>query len=207
MTKMTILKRRNNIDEIWKPVAGFEGRYDVSNTGEVFSRLTNKILKHNITPSGYHSVELFRETGKSSRMLIHRIVATAFLPNPFGYPQINHIDENKANNNVANLEWCSAKYNMNYGEMAKKRHSLIDYTPMWRKELARKNGKSACKPVIQYSKSGDFIARFESAKEAARETGINASHIGECCQGHKVKSAGGYVWKYERSEDLRASRA
>lgn len=185
----------------WRDVVGYEGLYSVSNTGEVFSHITNRALKHNITSTGYHTVELFKRNGeKSKRVLVHRLVAAAFLPNSFNYPQVNHLDENKDNNSADNLEWCTAKHNMNYGKMAKIRHTLIDYSAPWRKELARKNGKAVSRPVDQFDKNGKLIASYESAKEASRQTGANASHILECCAGKRYKTVKGFIWKYRKVE-------
>ena len=143
----------------------------------------------------YPTVQLFKN-GKVKCVSIHRLVAEAFIPNPLGLSQINHKDENKHNFSVDNLEWCDAKYNMNYGNGAKMRHLKIDYSTEQRKEIARSNGRSTSKAVIQSSS-----ICYESAKEASRITGINASHIAECCK-HKRKSAGGYTWEYERRDDL-----
>ena len=181
----------------WRDVVGYEGLYSVSNAGEIFSHITNKVLKHNVSPNGYHTVELFKRNGeKSKRVLVHRLVAMAFLQNTFNYPQVNHIDENKENNCANNLEWCTAKHNMNYGNMAKIRHTLIDYTTENRKDIARKNGKAVSKPVEQFSVDGLYIASYPSAAEAGRITGISKSHIGECCNGNRYKTVGGYIWKF-----------
>ena len=186
--------------EIWKPVVGYEGLYEVSNMGRVKSLFRyKKELKPNYC-TNYPTVQLFKD-GKVKCMLIHRLVAEAFIPNPLNLPQVNHIDENKHNFSVDNLEWCDAEYNMNYGYGAKTRHSKINYSNEERKEISRKNGKKACKPVIQSSS-----IRYESAREASKITGINAAHIAECCK-HKRAIAGGYTWEYERSDDLSVSLA
>lgn len=189
--------------EEWRPVVGYEGLYEVSNTGKVKSLFRyKKVLKPSITRNGYCIAELFKnKTGKM--MSVHRLVAMAFVPNPNNLPQVNHIDENKCNNCVENLEWCSAKYNMNFGTSKIRRAKNTDYTKPVYAENARKNGKKVCKPVAQFTKSGEFVRSYESGKEAHRETGINHSHILECCA-EKVKTAGGYVWKYERNDDLLA---
>lgn len=146
------------------------------------------------------SVELFKDK-KGKKFLVHRLVALAFIPNPNCLPQVNHKDENRANNDVDNLEWCSAKYNMNYGMGAKTRHLKIDYSKPSYALNARANGKKVSRPVAQYGRDGSFICDYESGKEAHRKTGINHSHILECCAG-KVKTAGGYIWEYKRSDDL-----
>lgn len=185
--------------EVWKPVAGYEGLYEVSNLGHVRSLYRyKKQLKPTASKAGYLLVDL-----KGKKFSVHRLIAIAFLPNPEGYPQVNHKDENKQNNCVENLEWCTAKYNMNYGEGAKKRSSKIDYTKPCFKENAIKNGAKVSRPVLQLSKDGVLLNRYSSGKEAHRQTGINHSHILECCAGKRYKTVGGFVWKYdERNDDL-----
>lgn len=150
--------------------------------------------------NGYLSVELFKNKTRK-RLLIHRLVAQAFIPNLDNLPQVNHKDENRQNNEVDNLEWCTPKYNMNYGNGAKTRHSKIDYSTEKRKEIARKNGATVKKCIIQLSKDNEYINKFESIKQASKALKIDASHICDVAKG-KRKSAGGYVWKYERSVDL-----
>ena len=109
------------IEEIWRPIEGYEGLYEVSNLGRVRSldrfyyRLhKGKVLSPTKDRYGYLTVTL-NCNGKSKTIKIHRLVAQAFLPNPDNLPQVNHKDEVKSNNCVDNLEWCSAKYNVNFG--------------------------------------------------------------------------------------------
>lgn len=181
---------------VWRAVKGYEGLYAVSNTGQVKSLFRyKKVLKPNITKRGYCSVELFKD-GQSKRLLIHRLVAEAFISNQDNLPQVNHIDENPMNNSADNLEWCTAKYNMNYGEGAKARHLKIDYSTEKRKQIARENGKKVSKPVLQI-KNGQIVNRFESAKMTSKLTGIDHGHICDAANG-KYKTSGGYEWKYER---------
>ena len=181
------------------PIEGYPD-YMISSDGSVWSCKSHIYLKPAYTKRGYASVELFNKNG-SRRMLVHRLVARAFIPNPNNYPQINHIDENPSNNNVDNLEWCTAKYNMNYGVGAKTRHLKIDYTKQCRKEIAIKNGKIVSKPTLQFDQNGNFIKRYESAKAASTETGVDHRHIVSCCNNKKYRhTAGGYIWKYERGD-------
>lgn len=183
----------------WRQVKGYEGLYDVSENGDIRSLFRyKKTLKHSVTRTGYHSVELHKDkSGK--RMLVHRIVAMAFLDNPDNYNQVNHKDENKSNNCVNNLEWCDAKYNMNYGTGPQRRRNSTDYSKPIYKRIAVENGKKVSKPVSMIQKDGVCLAWWESGKRASIETGVNHSHIMECCAG-KRKSAGGYVWKYKTEE-------
>lgn len=181
------------------PVNGFP-EYTIDSNGNVFSTISNKYLKPSRMKTGYLTVELFRN-GKSKRVLIHRLVADAFIPNPYNYPQVNHKDENKENNHVDNLEWCTAKYNMNYGEASKTRHLKIDYSNPIFAINAKQNGKKTSRSVIQYDKQGNYITEYESAKEASRITGINHSHIIECCKGKRYKTVGGFIWKYNKKEE------
>ena len=101
------------MEEIWKDIKGYEGKYQISNLGKVKSLIGNsKILKPEIR-AGYYSIQLCKN-GKCTHKRIHRLVAEAFIPNPNNLPMINHKDENKLNNNVDNLEWCDNTYNSQY---------------------------------------------------------------------------------------------
>lgn len=104
------------IEEIYRKVKGFEDSYIVSNTGKVMrtNKKNNKEMKLAVSNFGYHRVGLCFN-GKKYRKSVHRLVAEAFIPNPNNFPQVNHKDEIRLNNNVANLEWCDSKYNNNYG--------------------------------------------------------------------------------------------
>ena len=119
--------------EIWKDIPGYEGIYAVSNFGKVKSLqrtrkgsygsiriVYEKILNHKIDKDGYHIVTLSKE-GKTKCIGVHRLVAQAFLPNIYNLPMVNHKDENPSNNFVDNLEWCTAKYNNNYGTAIERR--------------------------------------------------------------------------------------
>lgn len=110
--------------QYWKDIEGYEGLYQVSNTGKVRSlnyRRTGetKVLKPSTSKLGYKSVNLCKD-GKNKGYLVHRLVALAFIPNPNNYPVVNHKDENPSNNTVWNLEWCTQEYNINYGNCKQK---------------------------------------------------------------------------------------
>ena len=100
--------------EEWKNVIGYEGLYEVSNKGNVRNVRRNTLLRLTKTNYGYIQVSLYKN-GIRTGLKVHRLVAEVFIPNPDNLPQINHKDEDKTNNNVTNLEWCTAKYNNNYG--------------------------------------------------------------------------------------------
>ena len=166
--------------EIWKDIENYEGLYQISNKGHVKSlyKGSERILKLWDNGRGYLRVYLTKEN-TSKHIRVHRLVARAFIPNPYNLPEINHIDENKKNNSVENLEWCDRRYNVNYGTRNER--------------VSRK--------ILQYSKSGEFIREWQGAREVERVLGIANSHIIDCCKG-RYKSAYGFIWKYkeERTE-------
>ena len=186
--------------EIWKDIEGYEGRYQVSNLGNVKSLnyrskgiSENRKLKQNC--KGYLWVTLHKGT-QHRHFLVHRLVANAFLKNPNNYSDINHRDEDKTNNRVENLEWCTRSYNIKYS---------MDLHPNERKGKPRKlNGKVApykhTRQIIQFDKSGKEIRRWESVSEVANEMKWRGSSIVQACNG-KRKTAYGYVWQFA-NEDI-----
>lgn len=210
----------NTNEEVWKDIKGYEGLYMVSSFGNVKSlnyRRSGiaKNLKLKNTTNGYKAVILAKE-GKHKDRMVHRLVAEAFIPNPKNLPQVNHKDEDKHNNRVENLEWCTAKYNSNYGtgkeRMAKsltgKKHTdehrkarsewmtslrVGEKHPMFGKEHSKearmKMSESRKKPVICI----DTGQIFDSAKEAGEFVGTTT--VGDCCNG-KYKTSGGYRWRW-----------
>ena len=167
--------------EIFKSIKGYEGLYEVSNLGNVRSVLRSGTKGGYIKPwksnRGYLDIKLSKD-GFTKQFLIHRLVAEAFLPNPNNFPEINHKDEIKTNNNVENLEWCDHKYNSNYGTRNKR------------------VSKATSKPVLQYFPNGTLFATYNSMREAEINTKIRKSHISECCNG-KLKTAGGFIWRFK----------
>lgn len=175
--------------EIWIPVKDYEGLYEVSNLGNVRS-LGNgnsnnseyhkiRVLKPYVCTNGYLGVVLCKNKQKKKH-LVHRLVAEAFIPNWFDDQEVNHIDEDKINNRVENLEWCDHKFNCNYGTRNKR--------------VAEQQSK----PVLQYTKNGEFVKEWSSIMEADRN-GFNCSNIIRCCKG-KQKQYIGFIWKYKNSE-------
>ena len=173
--------------EIWKPVVGYEGLYEVSNLGRVksvkFGR--ERVLKPIKHPNGYLCVNLCKD-GKRKNCLVHRLVAQAFIPNPLNLPEINHINEQKTENRASNLQWCDRQYNCNYGT----RNTKV--------AKALLNHPSKSKPVLQYTLKGELIREWPSTMEAERQGGFDNRRISFCCNG-KRKKHGGYVWKFKEA--------
>lgn len=184
--------------EIWKDVKGYEGKYQISNYGEIKSLTrwgNGRILKGGKTkekPQQYRYIALVGTGRKDIKhKYIHRLVAEAFIPNPNNYTEVNHIDGNTMNNHADNLEWCTHKQNM---ENAHKRGVLV---AGHLSETGAKHPKA--KTVLQFTKDGKFIREWESVNQIMRETGIPASTIFRVCN-PKYKhehSAYGYVWRYK----------
>lgn len=171
--------------EEWKKVEDFEGFYEVSNFGNVRSlNYHNWGIVKNLIPVvdryGYERVCLTKN-GKQFNRLVHRLVATAFIENPNDLPQINHLNEIKTDNRVVNLEWCSAKENMNHG------------TRNQRMSQSKKNKN--CKAIVQMDMNGNEIRKWVSFMEVNRVLGYDVGFLARCCKG-RSKSAYGYMWCY-----------
>jgi len=178
------------MNENWKDIAGYEGQYQVSDLGRIrslnYKRTGQTQVLKPRNNKGYLQINLYKDR-KGKNFWIHRLVAKAFLPNPQNYPQINHVNEDKTNNAVSNLEWCSAKFNQNYGTCQKRRAVKLKGKFV--------NGPCA-KPVLQFNKAGNLIRKWPSAHEVERQLGFHHSSISQCCRG-ELKSAYDYFWKYE----------
>lgn len=179
--------------EIWKDVVGYEGLYQVSNMGNVRSldridkvgRLrVGRLLKPATYNNGYKRV-MFSYDTKEKSFLVHRLVAEAFIDNPNNYPIINHKDENPSNNRVENLEWCTVKYNNNYGTVKE------------RIKKANINHPNKSKQILQYTLDGEFLKEYPSAMEVERQIGFRQGCISRVCRGER-KSTGGFIWRYKK---------
>lgn len=158
--------------EVWKPVKGFEESYEVSSLGNIRSldrivsrRPTSRFVRGQpisqlLMPNGYKTA-LLRLNGKQYRLYVHRLVAEAFLDNPDNLREVNHKDENKSNNTLANLEWCSHSYNMKYAGGSTRRV------------------RNQRKPVVVVD--GEMPTRFESIAAAAEHLGVSITTVSKCC--------------------------
>lgn len=172
------------MEEIWKDIEGYEGKYQISNLGNVKSlNYANRGYTQNLVPKinncGYLWVEL-RGNGKPKPMLIHRLVAEAFIENENGYPIINHKDENPQNCSADNLEWCNNSYNVLY--------SL-------RKEGRIRETKHSKKKLLRISKDGVVTEISKNIAEFSKNNNFNEWSILQCCKGNR-KTAYGYKWKF-----------
>lgn len=168
-------------EEIWKDVKDYEGRYQVSNQGRV-KRLYHRSGKERvISPEkvmgGYLRVNLYKN-GKAKHISVHRLVAQTFIPNTENWPEVNHKDEVKTNNSVANLEWCSKAYNCQYG------------TRTERMMLTRNTRKSyGAEQAVVATRNG--IERwFRSQHEASQQLGLNQGCIHYCLVGRQHHTGG-----------------
>ena len=159
--------------EIWKNIKGYEGLYQISNLGRVksFRRKNKVILKLREDKDSYLLVNLYKDR-KQRTFKVHRLVAQAFLDDKNNLPEVNHRDENKVNNCLENLEWCTHVYNNNYGTKNRVRS----------------------KRVKQFDLNGKYIKTYNSMRQACKELNIS-DNIGLCCQ-KKTKSCGGFYWEY-----------
>ena len=189
------------MEEIYKDIKDLEGKYQVSNFGNIMSlnyRNTGRaeLLKHKKDKDGYYKVGLSKK-GKKDWFFVHRLVAEYFLPNPENLPQVNHKIEGKKgktlnmvffnedgsiNKEKSTIEWCDGKYNHNYGTINE------------RISKANTNGKCS-KPVLQLSLTGELIREWPSTRECERN-GFEHSNVMRCCNG-KQKTYKGFRWIYK----------
>lgn len=187
-------------EEVWKDIKGYEGFYQVSNLGRVKSLKRKvyagrgrtrwqyeRIMSDSKTNGNGYKIVTLNKKSKEKNKYIHRLVAEAFLENPHNYKYINHKDENKFNNCVENLEFCTAQYNCTYNNAHVKRG------------LRFRNNLINSKKIYQLDEENNIIKEYPSAAEAGRQLGITSSSIGACLKGLQQHSAG-YKWKYADEE-------
>lgn len=183
---MKIIKEEKGTSTVWKDVPGYEGLYKVSDRGEIRSECGlwgAHYIDGFSQKNGYMKVALYKNKKKKT-FQIHRVVASAFLENPYKKEQVNHKDGNKKNNCVTNLEWCTQSENQI--------HAFKMGLNRGRKGEENVRSRS----IIQYDKNMNKIAEWGCMSTAQEKLGINVSNICNCCKG-KIKSIGGFVFKYK----------
>lgn len=197
--------------ESWKDIENFEGLYKISDMGRIKSLpriLKNglrsylskeKILKPHKNKNGYLTIKLYKN-GIKTGYLIHRLVAIAFIPNPNNYPEVNHKDENPSNPKIENLEWCTGKYNSNYGNRNTKLGESLKGNKIPQNVIDKMIVKHI-KEVYQYDLNYNFIKKWDSIKQT-KEGGFFRNYVSDCCNG-KLKAYKGFIWSFKliESED------
>ena len=172
--------------------------YFISNFGRVFSKKSNKVMKNRVvSKNGYQQITL-----DNSQLLVHRLVAQACIPNPYNLPCVNHKDENPGNNDFRNLEWCTYKYNSNYGtnqiRHSKKMLDRYNNDPDWKSDCIKRLAeiqKKKRKRVVQLDKFNNYLKTYESSY-ATEKDGHLSVHVCDCANG-KRKTHHGYKWIWE----------
>ena len=175
--------------EVWKDLKGFEGKFKISSTGIILNKNNNAKVKTRISKDGYVYVSLYYNK-KSYIKTLHGLVAKTFInKDDNNNLEVNHIDGNKLNNNIDNLEWITHKDNIKHAWNNKL------FEPV--REASRRYGKDNpfAKSVIQYDLNMNKIKEYSCIAEAVRKTKINKTSIGKCCN-NRQKTAGGYVWRF-----------
>ena len=165
------------MNEIWKDIEEYEGLYQVSNLGRVKRITTGRVLKSGKSKGGYPYVVLYKNNIASTKT-VHRLVAQTFIPNPDNKPQVNHIDEDKTNNMVSNLEWMTSKENINHGT-----HN-------------ERMSKTKSIPIIATNIKTGKSQEFYGTNECARQLGLYQQSISAVLKG-RLKQTGGYTFKYK----------
>lgn len=193
-------------NETWKDIPGYEGLYMVSNLGNVKSlqrivrantcgarKISEKMLTPCKSSSGYYLVVLCKN-GKHKSHYVHRLVAQAFIPNPYSLREVNHKNEDKEDNIVSNLEWCDRKYNANYGTGVERQKISRMKNP--NDKIARAiAGLKNSKRVAQVSLDGDVLAIFDSMRQASAIVGVHHCTISKHCMGKIARPALGFTFK------------
>lgn len=185
-------------DEIWKFIKDYDNEYMVSNYGN-FKRVRDNLIlkKHFDGKRNYLQVSI-----KNVMYLTHRLVAKAFIENPNNLPQVNHIDENKTNNIVSNLEWCTQEYNRNYGNCLKNMRDTKERNGDYKK-LSKNNVILKGKKVNKYKLDGTYLETFDSCNEGGKSLFKKedlkehnySSNVLHCCNG-KFRQYKGYMWRF-----------
>ena len=178
--------------EIWKDVKNFEDKYEISIFGRIKNKKTNHIYKTTNQYGDYFRVNLF-DKGKRKTILIHRVVAEAFIPNPENLPCVNHKDLNKQNNCIDNLEWCTYSYNTK-DAILKGATTMSGFNKHNKNKFNKKYGE-----IYQYDLKDNLINVYNNLNEAYENTGVCKRNILHCINHQEGRTqAGGYRWKSEK---------
>lgn len=188
------------LENVRKPIPGYEGLYEVDECGRVFSSKSGKQKKQTLTDKGYKTVSLYKD-GKYKNMKVHRAVAMAFIDNPNNYPVVNHKDEDKTNNFVENLEWCTQRDNLVYGtarnrasEKLRGRERPESFRAVMREKIKayQNSSKGNGKPVVCLETG----VKYTSICDAASKLGISEGTIRQSCKRNTVKGRNGMTFRY-----------
>lgn len=182
------------MEEIWKDIKGYEGLYRVSNYGNIWTNKRKRCLKQHVSPGGYYQVTLSKQ-GKVRTYEVHRLVSLNFIPIVDGKNIVNHIDENKLNNNVENLEWCTPKENINYGTGIKRALETKKASEKFKRSFEIRST-----PVIGINILDGSKVEYESMS-AAEKDGFRNGGISNCILG-KTKTHAGYKWYKTKQRTL-----
>lgn len=165
------------MEELWKDIEGYEGLYQISTLGRVKRVTTGRILKGGKNTSGYIQMYLYKQ-GIRDVNRIHRLVAESFIPNPENKPEVNHINEDKTNNRVDNLEWCTRKENSNHGTRNKRVSKTLSI------------------PILAINLTTGEVEEFYGITECSRQLGLHQQNITAVLKGRRNQT-GGYTFKYK----------
>lgn len=199
---------------VWKDIKGYEGIYQISNTGIVKSverkqkrenttvTYQEKIRSVYINSMGYPCVTLCKNM-KSKAYTIHRLLAEAFIPNPDNKPCVDHINTITTDNRLENLRWVTHKENTRNSITYKKLKAQLKNEKFIKDSvITRKKRYGKILDIYQFCKDGTFVAKYDSACQAQKETGINYQTIIKTCRG-EYRSAGGFYWSYNKEFNMR----
>lgn len=160
------------MEEIWKDIPGYEGFYLVSSKGKVYSKISNKLMKLRPNIDGYFIVTLVNNK-QGRRWRVHRLVALAFIPNPEDKPCINHIDCNRQNNNVENLEWCTQKENSRHASRLGRITGMLGHSHTSETKLKISSAKKG------YKQDDEWIAKRVANRNYKPRTEEQKRIVGE----------------------------
>lgn len=192
--------------EIWKDIPNFKGLYQVSNMGRIKSmdryivykrpqdsKQRKVLYKGTILKASHYGKYLICHIGHNNKKIsikYHRLVCSVFNSNSENLKEVNHLNEIKTDNRAENLEWCTRKQNANWG------------TAIKRSSVARVNHPDLSRVVYQFTLDGQFVAKYPSAKEAARHLGLKSANILSSCHDLFSSSTGGFLWSFTQAPDV-----